>query len=361
MSGVLAELTSRIARCATHYDCIGEWPEQSVDALTAAGAWTWSIPRSHGGMGIDAVSQLLGYEAIAAGCLSTLLILTQRDGACHIIEFGENAELRDRLLPRLAAHEVMTSVGISQLTTSRRGDRPALRAEPDGDGFRLRGYIPWVTAAEKCDFVVAGAVLPDDQQLLFVLPTDAPGVLVDPPMKLMALDSSLTSEIHCKDVHVDPSHIIRGPVERVLAARSPVSPLVVATAGIGHAGAMMRLIMTHAARSSDRLAELAEDLSERFDATRERIFKYADSLHRPDASVPKTEIRVAVNDLVLRLAIATLTYAKGSGLLRQRDAQRLNREAMFFIAWSAPEDVRAATLAGFLTAHIDENRTMETD
>ena len=52
----------------------------------------------------------------------------------------------------------------------------------------------------------------------------------------------------------------------------------------------------------------------------------------------------------MRLAMTCLTFAKGSGFIRQRDAQRLSREAMFFLVWSATDEVRAKTLARFLDA-----------
>lgn len=352
-------LTARLARLATHYDVIGQWPEKSLKHLSAAHAWKWVIPKAYGGLEFDPRSLLRAYEAVAAGCMSSLLILTQRDGACEFIAACENEDLKRELLPKLARHKIMTSVGISQLTTSHRTSRPALSARADGKNFRLRGFMPWVTSAERCQIVVTGAVLRDGRQILAVLPTDLPGVIVDPPMKLMALESSLTTEIHCKDVLLERRYVLQGPAERVLASRSTVKPLVVAVAGVGHAGAMIRVIMEGASKTSGPLTEHAHELAARFEAVRERVLKFADSLLRPDAEVPHTELRVAVNDLLMRLCVAVLTYAKGSGLLRQRDAQRLVREAMFFIVWSAPESVRTGTLERFLEREIPHERVMD--
>lgn len=354
----LEQLRKNLARLATHYDMTGEWPARSVEHLTQAGAWTWIIPQRYGGLQLDPESQLMAYEAIGAGCLSTLLILTQRDGACELIAESDNDGIKEKLLARLNRHEVMTSVGISQITTSHQTGKPALLARPDGAGFRLRGFMPWVTAAEKCDFIVTGAVLPDARQILAVVPTDADGVQVDPVMKLMALESSRTSEIHCRDVWIAPEHVLTGPTEKALARRSTVKTLVVAAAGIGLAGAMVRLVSEHAARGQGSLRELAEELHTRYDAVRERLHKFAGQLNRPEAEIPATEVRVAVNDLLVRLAVGTLTFAKGSGFIRQRDAQRLAREAMFFLVWSAPESVRAQTLARFLARPEPQSKSM---
>ncbi|HEY3242010.1 MAG TPA: hypothetical protein VGM03_01550, partial [Phycisphaerae bacterium] len=70
----------------------------------------------------------------------------------------------------------------------------------------------------------------------------------------------------------------------------------------------------------------------------------ADRLSDPEFEIPGDEIRVAVNDLVVRLAMALLTISKGSGFLRGDAAQRLVREALFFLVWSAPQPVQLGTL-----------------
>ncbi len=357
MANPLEQLRDNLDRLATHYDMLGAWPETSMKHLTDAGAWTWVIPKDYGGRSLEPVHQIMGYEAIGAGCMSTLLILTQRDVACELIAISENQEQKDTLLPKLLKHELMTSVGISQLTTSHQ-DKPALTAEPHGDGYRLRGFMPWVTAAEKCDFVVTGAALPDGQQILAIVPIKLEGVHVDPPMKLMALEPTRTSEVHCRDVKLSRSHVLAGPAENVLARRSPIKPLVVAASGIGLAGGMIRVIAKHAEQTAGRLQELAEDVAARYEAVRERLYKFAGLLHDPQAEVPARDIRVAVNDLLIRLAVAILTYAKGSGFIRQQTAQRLAREAMFFLVWSAPEEVRADTLASFLALPQPETKSM---
>ena len=358
MTTALDQLTDKLTRLSTHFDMLGEWPEASLQHLTDAGAWAWIIPEPYGGLELDPISQLLVYEAIGAGCMATLLILTQRDGACELIALADNDALKNELLPRLARNDLMTSVGISQLTTSNQTGKPALTAEPVGDEFRLKGFMPWVTGAEKCDFVVTGAVLPDDRQILAVVPLDLPGVQVDPAMKLMALESSCTSEVYCRDVLLKRDLILVGPAEKALARRSTVKPLVVAASGIGLAQSMIQLIVKQAVGTDGPLKEMAEELAARYEAVRERLFKVAEQLNDPNAEVPTTEVRVAVNDLLLRLAIGSLTYAKGSGFIRQRNAQRLVREAMFFLVWSAPDNVRARTLAGFLNTPEPESRSM---
>ncbi len=360
MDDALKQLTRKLSRLATHYDISGEWPEASIQHLTEAGAWSWVIPERFGGLQLDPVSMVQGYEAVAAGCLSSLLILSQRDGACEFIASSERDDIKSEWLPRLCRHKVMTSIGISQLTTSQR-KRAVLRAKPAGDGYELSGMMPWVTAAERCDFIVTGAIVTDGGQILAIVPTGLEGVQIDPPMQLAALESSRTSEVHLKAVRIGPEHILRGPTDNALHRRTPVKSLVVSSAGLGLAGALAHKIARHARGADGELAELAEDALHRYLAIRERIYKAAQALATTDADIPKSEIRIAVNDLLMRLSIASLTFAKGSGFIRQRDAQRLAREAMFFLVWSATDEVRAGTLAKFLGTTTPVSKSLKAE
>lgn len=353
----LRQLTKNLSRLATHYDINGEWPAESIRHLTEAGAWAWIIPERFGGIQLDPVSMVRGYEAVGAGSLACLLILSQRDGACEFIASCDREDLKGHWLPQLCRHKVMTSIGISQLTTSQRRGA-ILRAKSDGKGFVLNGMMPWVTGAEQCDFIVTGAVTEDQQQVLAMVPTDLDGMQIDPAMQLMALESSRTSEVHLKSVRIGPEHVLRGPTENALRRNMPVKSLVVSSAGLGLAGALVNKIQRHSRKASDELLRLADEALARYTAIRERIYKAAQQL-KQDADIPKTEIRVAVNELLMRLAITCMTFAKGSGFIRQRDAQRLVREAMFFLVWSATDEVRSKTLSRFLDATLPDSKSLQ--
>src|SRR5262249_31084733 len=137
------------------------WPHASWAALRAAGVPGWAVPQSHGGRELSYPELLDGYERLAAACLPTCFILSQRDAACRRLRDGDNAVLRDRLLPPLAHGETFATVGLSQLTTSRQHLGPALTARLTADGLLLDGTIPWVTGAAHADHIIIGAVLED--------------------------------------------------------------------------------------------------------------------------------------------------------------------------------------------------------
>jgi hypothetical protein len=55
-------------------------------------------------------------------------------------------------------------------------------------------------------------------------------------------------------------------------------------------------------------------------------------------------LRAEANALVLRSTQAALAVSKGTGFLRQHPVQRWARQALFFLVWSCPWPVTAATM-----------------
>ena len=107
------------------FDQTGDWPSEDLDALAAAGAMKWAVPKEFGGDDLASLELHLRYEWIAAASVSTALILTQRDSAVGLITASENASLREKLLPLLVRNDMFATVGIAQLTTSHQQGEPA--------------------------------------------------------------------------------------------------------------------------------------------------------------------------------------------------------------------------------------------
>jgi alkylation response protein AidB-like acyl-CoA dehydrogenase len=320
------------------------WPEQSVRAIADAGCFANTVPKRFGGRQATPREKVESYEAVAAGSLTLALILTQHDAACELLADCENESLPPKLLPTCAVGETLLTVGISQLTTSRQGGEPAMRAESVENGLALTGVMPWVTSSPRADYVVTGAVLPDNRQILACLPLNAPGVVVHDPMRFMALNASLTGRVQCNRVIVDREHLLRGPCEQALARRAPVKSLTVSSVGIGVSRALFDAIEARrdTLANADKLID--STIAPAFHAIRARLHRAADVLVDPGEGFPAVELRVALNSLVVRLAATCLTLAKGTGYAAEHPVQRLCREAMFFLVWSAPATIQLGTL-----------------
>src|SRR5262245_13251455 len=213
----LDDLCARLTELAPRLDETDAWPAEQLRICGEAGVFEWFIAPEHGGQGWSEADVLRGYVKLAAACLTTTFVITQRTGAVQRIAAGDSEAAREELLPDLIAGRTFATVGISHLTTSRQHlKRPVLRAQEQDGGFVLDGYSPWVSGAEFAQHVVLGATLVDGRQILIAVPTDLPGVRVDRSPQLVGLSASRTGPVTLQSVFVPDQWLLAGPVHEVM-------------------------------------------------------------------------------------------------------------------------------------------------
>lgn len=328
----LAVLCDALGERAAATDELGPWQSGAFDLLARAGVLAGFIPTADGGTGATEPAILDALVAIASRCLTTALALTQWASGCRIITGGDDAT-RSRWLPALAAGTITTTVGIAQLSTSRRHlGAPALAARMANGVWRLTGLCPWVTGADSVDAIVTGAVRDDGRQLFFIVPTDSPGLAIAPPMRMLALSGSRTSSVTFTEV---------APV----AVIEPQATGGVRTGGLATTALALgstRLALTvleGEAAAREALAPVAEALRAEAAAIATRLRRAA-----TDEAEDRDHLRADANGLVIRAAQAALTATKGAGFVAGHPAERLVREAHFFLVWSCPQTVAGITL-----------------
>lgn len=343
-------LCSELRQMSTALEEPDSWPGVQFERLAEAGVLGWVIPRLYGGSGIGPAELLGGYERLATACLTTTFVLTQRNGACQRIAGCDNDKLKNDLLPRLCTGEVFATVGISHLTTSRQHLRtPAVRITRSGSRLALQGTIPWVTGAAFADYVVSGGTCEDGRQVLVVLQTDSPGVNIGQPPRLMALNASQTGSIELNGVEVDERFLIAGPVEAVMrrgkgggAGSLTTSALALGTA----AGALS--LLGEEAEKRDELREICDSIESERTAIADVMYQLSRGETTDESPAETAEtVRRRANSLVLRATQAYLAASKGAGFVSGHPAERLAREAMFFLVWSCPQPVLTAALREF--------------
>ena len=339
----LAELTARLAALDGPADEAGVWPAEVWAELVDYGVPRWALPVKVGGEGCERLRLLQRYARVAEGSMTAAFILSQHDAGVRRLAVAIDRHGAATWLKMVKADEAFATVGISQLTTSRRLGENPLRAEPDGHGYRLNGAMPWVTAAEMADVIVTGAVLADGRQILVALPTDRPGLDVREPFALAALQASSTSEVVCENVHIEEAFLLAGPEADVMAHPSTGGTGGLETSALALGQARAALVALEGVRGAGR-AELADSVEALCDSWRYTWQALATAAAGgPDAPTP-AQVRGQSNALVLRTTQAYLTARRGSGFLRAEPAQRWARQALFFLVWSCPGPVADATI-----------------
>ncbi|HWE35034.1 MAG TPA: acyl-CoA dehydrogenase family protein, partial [Isosphaeraceae bacterium] len=334
------DFVRRLAEADGPADASDAWPEALWSILVEWGAPRWSLPATWDGVGLEKPALVAANARVAKGSLTAAFILSQHDAAVRRLLLSGDRPTATYWLDAISTGEAFATVGLSQLTTSRRAGLAARVVGPGG--FELLGAMPWVTAAERADVFVGGAVLDDGRQILFALPADRAGVTVRPAYDLAALGASRTSEVACDHVELAESDLLAGPSPDVMQTGPSVGTGGLETSALAVGQALAALEALEALGSAaPNLAEPVEALRKAWDALRDDLDANARGV--PDAP-NSAEIRTRANALVLRLTQAYLTARKGSGFLRSDPAQRWARQALFFLVWSCPRPVADAAI-----------------
>lgn len=345
----LDRLTSLLSRADGPADISGAWPDEIWAILTEHRAFHWLVPAEYGGEGCDRLTLMRRYIAIAQGSLTAAFMLTQHDAALRrlipaagIVDSGK-PNTAACWLKRVVDENLTTTVGISQLTTSiRRGERAMAATPLENGGYRLDGSMPWVTGAEKAAFFVTGGTLDDGRQILALVPTDRPGVMVKSPEPLAALNASRTTEVVCQSVEISADELLAGPVENVITSKQAggTCGLETSALALGQSAASIAFLKAEdPARFA--LEEPVESLAQEW-ATLENDLQ-AVAAGEATGITPE-QIRRRANALASRATQACLIARRGSGFLLTDPAQRWARQALFFHVWSCPRPVATASI-----------------
>ncbi len=328
-----------------------QWPLAQLEICRGNGVFRWFVSKEYGGFAWSNAQQIAAYIELAKGCLTTAFVLTQRTAAVVRIENSENVLLKQKLLPALASGELFSTVGISQLTTSRQHhQKPALQAVESPEGFILTGYSPWVTGGIHADWLVVGATLDDGRQLLAACKGDMPGVLVQPVQQLLALTGSHTGAVRFDNVTIPNDWLLVGPAINVISngVGGRTGGLQTSALALGLAAAMLEFIEQQSTNRPD-ISRGFESLNSQWQSLHGQVMELAGGLEPCYTTnlFDGESLRRDANALALNCSHVALAAAKGAGYVADHPVARWCREALFFLVWSCPQKVIEANVCQF--------------
>jgi alkylation response protein AidB-like acyl-CoA dehydrogenase len=337
-------LLADLARLRPSIERTDAWPAEAWARVVDSGLLAWGIPAEHGGHACTTRDLLEAYIDVARACLTTAFILTQRNSAVQRIIDSNQSELKERLLPPIASGQLLVTLGISHLTTSRQHMvRPVVEAKSEGSSIVLDGEIPWVTAAPQADLIVAGGAFRDGRQVLVLIPTDARGVHVRPPSEMMALNASQTAVVALDGVEIPSRYILAGPIENVIrktGSAGGAGSLSTSALAIGQTRYALGRMGAEAEQRRD-LSDFVVSLSDECDRLERALLVSATP---PAFPIDAASLRTEANSLVTRTTQAWFALSKGAGYLDEHPAALAVRQALFFLVWSCPQPVLTAAL-----------------
>ncbi|MFP5022806.1 acyl-CoA dehydrogenase family protein [Pseudonocardia phyllosphaerae] len=325
----------------------------ALQDVAKAGLLSVTVPARDGGYGADARTDAETVEILAGACGATWFVGTQHRNS-QALALGGSAALPDGAVRTGPAAETYRTAlatasqrGGIAIAHLRRPGPPAVTAEPDGDGWRLRGHSDWCTGWGLTDLVMIGAVAPGERYLFVLVPAgERSGLVAGAPLPLAVMGGTRTVAIDLDGLAVGPEAVLAdvdiAPYRALDAARTAdVKP-----AALG----LLRRVLTELERlghDRDRPDAVELALALAHEAAPRRTDAYALLTEVPVTE--RTQERVALRGelaaLTVRAAQGLVAARSGSAMLSSSPEQRWAREAMFYLVQGQTPPVRAAQLA----------------
>lgn len=178
--------------------------------LAACGLLGRLYARGADGRGAPTVRALelcLIREGLARGCTAAETAFAVQGLGSHPLLAAGAPELVEAWVPRLAAGSAVAGFALSEPESGSDVANMTLRAQPDGDGFRLTGTKTWISNAPDADvYTVFARTTPDAGArgiTAFWVPRDTPGLhgaaltLISPhPIGRLDFDGALVARDH---------------------------------------------------------------------------------------------------------------------------------------------------------------------
>ncbi len=314
-------------------------PDRNLAALADAGLFGLVGPVLHGGLDLDASAARRAMADVGSGCGATFFVWVQHHGVVGRLRASQNAALVEKHLAAFCAGRSLAGTAFAHV---RRSGPPAIRATRIDGGWRLDGNAPWATSWGLADWFSVAAESDDGELVWALLPGRSPQGVSATALALPVFRATATVALRFDGCLV--------PDERVLAVESGDAWR---RADRRHASLGQPAVLGVADRAQRLLADEGDDLTmaaaEALAAELGSRWRADDELVRAlaggdDAITDASNHRAACLDLARRSTTALLAAVGGRGMDLSHPAQRLAREADFYVIQAQTADGRAATL-----------------
>jgi alkylation response protein AidB-like acyl-CoA dehydrogenase len=219
---IAEELAEGLAARAGEHDREGRYPFEAIDALKGAGYFAAPVPVELGGLGVFSAHDLVvassrlarGDASVAIGVNMHLVAVLNMERRRQVA-VAAGAERRARgyaaSLQRIAGDGAVLAAAISE--PGQDLTRPATRATRTETGWRIDGRKMFCTMSPAASalYVAVGYVDDDgtDRYAYAMVPTDAPGVVVNDDWDALGMRASGSNSVSLQGVEL-PESGVRG-------------------------------------------------------------------------------------------------------------------------------------------------------
>jgi butyryl-CoA dehydrogenase len=171
------------------------------------------FPPEYGGAGADVLTYVIMLEEIARACASTCVVVSAHTSlACFpIYKFGTEEQKQKYLVP-LCKGEKIGAFALTEPGAGTDAGAETTTAVLDGDEWVLNGSKIFITNAPVAGVLIVFAMTDKPKGTkgisAFIVPSDAPGLVIGRHLDKMGIRGSLTSEVLLKNCRIPRENLL---------------------------------------------------------------------------------------------------------------------------------------------------------
>ncbi len=355
----------QIAPFAAEVDDQARFPQEALEALTAADMHALHVPEEFGGNGADALAAAIVIEEVARVCASSSLIpAVNKLGSLPLMLTGSPA-LQAKYLTPLAAGEALFSYALSEPEAGSDAAGMRTRAVRDGDEWVLNGVKRWITNAGVSQFYTVFASTDPDARSrgisAFVVEASDPGFSVGELEKKLGIKGSPTRELYFDNVRIPADRIIgeEGTGFKLALETLDHTRVTIAAQAVGIAQGALDYAAAYLQERKQFGKAIAEfqglqfmlaDMGMKLEAARQMTYAAAAKSERGDSDLTffGAAAKCFASDVAMEITTDAVQLLGGYGYSREYPVERMMRDAKITQIYEGTNQVQRIVMARHL-------------
>lgn len=333
---IYAHIQQSLVPLVEDIDQKGVYPREFMHQLGALGGFASAISTDNGGLGYSLTEQIAVTSAVAETCGSTAFVVWCQSVSAYYLQRSPNNGVQQRFLTKVAKGELLCGTGMSNAVKHLAGiERIHLQAKRAGDGYEIKGVLPWVSNLQHGNLIIAAAQVEDEGYVMFAAPLDLENLELHNCPDFSGMQGTATYNVRFHGVRLDNDNVLAHPeqFEQYIASIKPGFVLSQIGMGSGIIKTSIHSIeqtnKTHS-HVNQFLDDQGEDLQQQLDSLFVEAQRLVPLIHNDSVNILEVlKARAAASELSLKAVNSEALHTGAKGYLMRHGAQRRLREALF--------------------------------
>jgi isovaleryl-CoA dehydrogenase len=346
-----------ITPIASEIDHKNSFPNHLWRLMGDLGILGITVSEEYGGADMGYLAHAIVLEEISRASASVGLSYGAHSNLCvnQIFRHG-NATQRNKYLPKLISGEYIGALAMSETQSGSDVVSMQLKAERDGNRFKLNGHKMWITNGPDADVLVVYAKTEPGKKAkgitAFLIEKNTPGFKTAQKLDKLGMRGSNTCELVFQDCWVDESQILGQYNEgvKVLMSGLDYERVILAAGPVGIMQACLDVVLPYIHQRKQFDTPIGEfqfiqgklaDMYTQLQASRAFLYQTAvacdqNTINRKDAA----SVILFTAEQATQMALQAIQILGGNGYINEYPTGRLLRDAKLYEIGAGTSEIR---------------------